>query len=339
MLRAVWVAMACLLAATPVARAGNVVDVRLTDKVVPGQQPSLSVDAQADLDSLVLTLKGDGGLALSERRARIPRQSSRSFPLPQVKPGKVRWRGSLEVKLADGTGGAMPLDFTTEIMASMELRVSAGDLDLERRSLLLRAARPVASVDWSVTSEEGLELGQGTFSPPAPAREVRLGWEQNPGTVLKIALLARDGEGFTESLDLFPWRWSVPHEELVFETGQADVLPTEAPKLDRSYKLIQEGLAKYGKLLPIKLYIAGHTDTVAAAETNDRLSEQRALSIARYLRAKGFRQPIFYQGFGERLLKVETPDETDELQNRRAEYLLAAEPPPMQGARGWKTLP
>jgi outer membrane protein OmpA-like peptidoglycan-associated protein len=329
--------LACLLA--PAARAGNVVDVNLTDKVLPGKRPSLEVTAQADLDSLVLTLQGDGGLRVSERRARVPRQSERSFPLPHQKPGRVRWRGTLEARLPDGSGGSMNLDFTTEVVASMELQVAQGDLDLEARRLKLRARREVAEVDWAVTSQEGALLGEGTFQAPRPARELTLPWEQKPGTVLRIALTARDADGFSELLELFPWRWSVPHEELVFETGQADILPAEAPKLDHSYELIQEGLEKYGKLLPIKLYIAGHTDTVAGAELNDRLSEARARSIARYFRHKGFQKPIFYQGFGERQLKVPTPDETDELQNRRAEYLLAADPPPMPGSRAWKSLP
>ncbi len=336
------IALTCLVAlclAGPLARAGNVVDVNLTDKVVPGKQPSLEVTAQADLHTLHLRLKGDGGLVVDERRARVPRQSRRSFSLPHTRPGKVRWRGTLEAKLPDGTGGSMNLDFATEIIGPMGLVVEQGDLDLERHTLKLRARREVAAVDWDITGEDGSSLGEGSHQAPQPGRELTVPWEQKPGTVLKISLLAKDPEGFTESLELFPWRWSVPHEEVVFETGKAEVLPGEAPKLDRSYALIQEGLAKYGKLLPIKLYIAGHTDTVAAADTNDRLSELRALSIARYLRAKGFKKPIFYQGFGERLLKAETPDETDEAQNRRAEYLLAAEPPPMQGSRGWKALP
>ena len=87
------------------------------------------------------------------------------------------------------------------------------------------------------------------------------------------------------------------------------------------------------------LEAAGHG--TRQADYNLGLSQKRALSIARRFRKMGFRYPIFYQGFGERGLKVPTPDETDEPRNRRAEYVLAAEPPPIDvpgAATRWKRL-
>ncbi|RME24469.1 MAG: OmpA family protein, partial [Deltaproteobacteria bacterium] len=145
----------------------------------------------------------------------------------------------------------------------------------------------------------------------------------------------------TEDLDLVPWQWKIPHEEDVSDTGSWEIKQSELPKLERSWKLLQKGLRKYGRLLDAKLYIAGFTDTVASADYNRRLSENRARAIAQFFRKKGFRHPIYYQGFGERGLKVPTPDETDEPRNRRAEYVLAAEPPPLDvsGAElHWKRL-
>jgi hypothetical protein len=49
--------------------------------------------------------------------------------------------------------------------------------------------------------------------------------------------------------------------------------------------------------------------------------------------------PIAFEGFGETALLVPTPDETDEPRNRRADYIIADEPPPVKstGFRlGWK---
>ena len=325
---------------TAPALAGNVIDVHLTDKVVAGQKPSLTISVHADLKSLELDLKRDDGKRVQISKDNVPRDSERTFELPQTK-GRHRYRGMLNIKFHSGEGGSMKLDFTAQIMPSMGLTVGHKDLDLEQQALTLRAKRPLVRVDYSLTADTGQTLGEGSFEAPRAATKQRLSWKQKPGKVLKIHLVAHEEEGFSEELDLFPWSWSVPHEELVFETGQADILPAEAPKLDKSYTLLQQGLEKYGKLLPIKLYIAGHTDTVAAADYNQRLSEKRALSIARYFRHKGFKYPIFYKGFGERVPKVETPDNTEEARNRRAEYMLAAQPPVLgdgAGSAGWKRL-
>lgn len=74
---------------------------------------------------------------------------------------------------------------------------------------------------------------------------------------------------------------------------------------------------------------------------NQGLSDRRARSIAAYFRSQGFDKPIYFQGFGEDALAVETDDNVDEERNRRAIYLLAAWPPAQSAnfPRGnWKPL-
>ena len=78
----------------------------------------------------------------------------------------------------------------------------------------------------------------------------------------------------------------------------------------------------------MKLYIAGCTDTVGDASYNRDLSRRRAKSIAGWLRANGYDMPIYYYGFGEGLPAVRTGDGVDEPANRRALYLVGANPPP-----------
>jgi outer membrane protein OmpA-like peptidoglycan-associated protein len=58
------------------------------------------------------------------------------------------------------------------------------------------------------------------------------------------------------------------------------------------------------------------------------LSNRRARSIARWIRAHGFTYPIFFHGFGESLLAVKTPDETENGANRRVLYIVSSNPPP-----------
>ncbi|MET0410467.1 MAG: OmpA family protein, partial [Polyangiaceae bacterium] len=85
--------------------------------------------------------------------------------------------------------------------------------------------------------------------------------------------------------------------------------------------------AKHGSLGTIRLFIAGHTDTVGSREHNLALSSKRARAIAAWFRKSGLSLPIAYQGFGEQALKVVTADEVDKLDNRRVDYVLGLEPP------------
>ena len=338
-MRVSWPGMLLVLFCASTAAEEQVIDVHLNDKVPAGKLPSLVVSIHHDLAALTLDLKRDDGKKVNRRLNRVPRDSQRTFELPQ-KSGRHRYRGTLTITFQDERQGVMNLDFVAEVVPSLGLAVSRDDLDLDLHTLLLKSRRPLTKVEYLVTGDDGSLLGRDTLKLK-PGKQIKIAWKQKPGKVLKIQLIAHDTDGIFEDLELIPWSYAIPHEEVEFETGKWDIRTTEAPKLDRSYKLLKKGLAKYGKLLQVKLYIAGYTDTVAAADYNQNLSDKRALSIARHLRAKGFGHPIFYQGFGERGLKVPTPDETDEPKNRRAEYVLAAEPPPMDvpgSSSRWKRL-
>ncbi len=328
------------LGSTTSRAAEQVITVSVNDKVPAGKKPTLVLQVNQDLESLVVDLLRDDGEKFLREEGNVPRGSKRTYELPDTS-GVYHYRGTVHVALPSGESGSMRLDFGTEVVCGLGLAVRQGDLKLDAHTLLLQASRPLAKVDYIVTGEDGSRLGQGSVNIPRGKPPYTIDWTQKDGKVLKIELLAHDLNQIFEKLELIPWRWSIPHEEVEFETGSAEIRPEQAPKLDQSYELLQEGLAKYGKLLPVKLYVAGYTDTVAAADYNQGLSERRALSIARYFRQKGFAQPIFYQGFGERALRVPTPDETPEPRNRRAEYVLGADPPPMDipGAdAGWKKL-
>ena len=170
--------------------------------------------------------------------------------------------------------------------------------------------------------------------------EITVPWAGDPAEVVLLDIKLWAGSswaGFTFS----PWFLDIPHADVHFETD-SDVVPAdEAYKLERTLKELQEVVAKYGDLVPVKLYIAGCTDTVGDSAHNDDLSRRRARSIGAWLRAHGYDQPIFYHGFGERLLAVPTGDGVDELVNRRALYLVSSNPPPAGSgipSVGWTAL-
>jgi adhesin transport system outer membrane protein len=69
----------------------------------------------------------------------------------------------------------------------------------------------------------------------------------------------------------------------------------------------------------VDLTIEGHTDTLNTPEFNEVLSLKRAKAVEQKLREAGLGNvPIEIQYFGETMLEVQTPDETDEPRNRRA---------------------
>src|SRR6266536_334468 len=50
-------------------------------------------------------------------------------------------------------------------------------------------------------------------------------------------------DGTSGGVRLVPWSVHIPHDEVVFETGKADVRPSEEAKLDKSYKAIVDAVA------------------------------------------------------------------------------------------------
>ena len=145
---------------------------------------------------------------------------------------------------------------------------------------------------------------------------------------LELRVTAADGA--RAGVRLVPWSIHVPHKEVVFESGKADIRPSEEPKLDAAYQRIADEVGRARKAVPdvpVKLFIAGYTDTVGTDADNRKLSLARAKAIATWFRDRGLPLPIAYAGFGEEVLRVKTPDETDNEANRRADYIVGFEEP------------
>lgn len=291
--------------------------------LVDGPPPSLVVHPRVDLVSLEVRLACG--------RVSASHQGAAELAVPVTVPidaplGAHTCTGRLAIRLTDGSEGEMPLSFGIEVLPALALSVSPADLDLAGGTLLVRGSRPLASAEARLVGETG---DQGLAMPAEPEGDgLRLRWTPPAAEILQIAVTAVDGHGFAAGLDLYPWSYAVPHEDVVFETGQAVVRPAEEGKLEAAWARVQEVTARYGKVAPVNLYVAGYTDTVGAAASNLALSEARAKAIARWFQARGFAGSIHYQGLGEQGLAVPTPDEFDEERNRRADYIVAAQAPP-----------
>jgi outer membrane protein OmpA-like peptidoglycan-associated protein len=254
----------------------------------------------------------------------------------------MRWIPLVAVLVA-GSALAQP------VRAPFHVSYDAEHLDLDGRVLQFKMSRPAASAELVAIGEDGKQLGTGaaTYGNEPPGTWLSVSWTQPAGTrVLRLELRAVASDGKVTHVELTPWSVTVDHEDVSFATNSAAIEPGEDAKLDASLAKIAEIVKRSERFVKLQLYVAGHTDTVGPSAKNRTLSLQRARAIAAYFRHQGLALPIAFAGFGEDVLKVKTPDETDERANRRADYVIAPRgaPPPFHGpylkARAtWKQLP
>ncbi|MEE8409718.1 MAG: OmpA family protein, partial [Myxococcota bacterium] len=214
--------------------------------------------------------------------------------------------------------------------APPKLLVPKDRLDVEGGKLELQMSSPAVRCDVELTYDGAeTQRGSATFDGAAAGTWLPISW-QNPGgdaVLLRIALTCVDPTSASATLEIYPWQLDVPHEEVNFATARWQVLSQEEPKLARALDAIQTAIRRYGKIITVRLYVVGYTDTVGDRASNQALSLNRAYSIATYFRKQGVTVPIRYAGFGEDVLAVQTVDQTDEVRNRRARYILAVEHP------------
>jgi outer membrane protein OmpA-like peptidoglycan-associated protein len=211
---------------------------------------------------------------------------------------------------------------------------------LDEHWMEIRMSRPPGKVQLTVRTEEGATIAdvQEDFTGKPANAPLVVRWDQakdQPTGSIQLRMYDRDEHYIDQEYSA--WYVPIPHEEVNFRTDSSDIDASESPKLDAAFGKIQEVLSldKAREHKNLTLYIAGHTDTVGNGGYNLKLSQARAQSLARWFRQKGVRIPIAYEGFGETALRVQTPDQTDEPRNRRADYIIADDAPPLK-ATGFK---
>jgi outer membrane protein OmpA-like peptidoglycan-associated protein len=303
--------------------------------------PALIVEIEEPIAGFELKLKRSDGKDLDIKGGgRVGQKRTIDLPQPE---GSFTYKGELLVNLPRGESASMPLEFQATLLGTLRLNAETKDQDVPHRKLHFSMNHPIEKVHLRVLMDSGKWAIDNDipFNKEAPDTPLEVTWPDAPGKVMTVNLEVFDTETFHRSIEFSPWVIDIPHQEVNFDTGKWDVRPGEKAKLDESYQKISDAVAKYGQWADVKLYIAGHTDTVGGTDYNRGLSLNRAKSIGAYFRRAGIRIPIFYEGFGEEALLVQTPDETDEPRNRRAEYFISIGPPDVHGASfapRWRSL-
>lgn len=323
----------CLVLCLPLSALADAIRVSLEGRAALGEGlPTLLVHIEEPIAGFEVKLKRSDGKAVEVKGGGKP-GLTRRIELEQPE-GRFHYEGELVVRFPDAESGTMPLSFDTELYGALKLEVRKEDVDVAGRRLRFTLNRPAGRVELTVLMDTGKKAFEGEvpFKGEPAGTPLELTWPKAEGRVMKISLRAFDTSEFYTGLDLFPWQVDIPHEEVNFASGSADVPAGERGKLDKSHAQIAEALAKYGRFAALRLYVLGHTDTVGASAANRELSLKRARSLAAYFRKRGLKVPVFYEGFGEESPAVATPDETAEAGNRRAEYIIAVEDPVLQHA-------
>ena len=330
-------------AATTALAEGTSVSVDLENqRVLVGKaKPTMVLGTTEAISSLQISLTRSDGKKLTFSSGALRSGATKRFPIDQP-VGEFKYEGTLTATMGKRKEST-PLDFTALVATPPKLVVLNDKFDLANRTVFFTLDHPAAKADilvkndmGGVIAEQTIELGKQPANTPTSIQ-----WSEGPGTVMQIHLRVHDTNEFYDGIELFPWNVNIPHEEVNFATDSSKITPDQEPKLDASYDKIADVVVKHGQFAPLKLYVAGHTDTVGSDEHNQKLSEARARSIGEYFRRHGLRIPVLYEGFGEKALMVETADNTDEPRNRRAEYIVSVEDPPIRNTTvvpHWKPL-
>ncbi len=320
---------------------------QLKGEVPVGQKPQLQLTATQPVTKLQIELERDDGKKFSMKPGTLAKGKSVVVNVGDGAAGKASYKGTISAQAA-GQKWSDQLVFDTRVTAPIKVTYDADHLDLDKRELQFKLSRAADTAELTVIGEDGKELGKGSakLTGEPVDKWLPITWTQPAGSrvmVMKLRVSASDG--VASNVELIPWSVAIDHEDVTFATDSAVIEASETKKLDASVAKIADATKRSEKFMKVKLYVAGHTDTVGDSPKNRKLSLDRAVAIGSYFRKKGVTVPIVVAGFGEDVLKVKTADKVDEAANRRADYVLgpAAGAPPFKGpylkARAdWKQL-
>lgn len=260
--------------------------------------------------------------------------------------GTHKYEATFEVTWAGGEKDEFRMRFALSRTKKLTLDLDTDDVDLDARTMHFTLSNPADRAELTLVGKDGKPLTTVTerYGKAKPGTRLDLSWKDPGEELLYMDLKVYDAGGFWTGVRLTPVSIAIPHVDVEFESGKWAIRKSEEPKLEGAYDEIEKAMQKLQSAnvtLPLRLYVAGYTDTVGSVGSNQTLSTNRARSIAAWFKRKGVRMPVFYQGFGEKVLAKATPDETPEQKNRRALYILATQMPAKSGSfphQNWKQL-
>jgi outer membrane protein OmpA-like peptidoglycan-associated protein len=303
--------------------------------------PSFTFTPSKTVNKLEVIIKKDGKVFIKKNYKNIFEKTKKTITLKQ-KEGEVNYTISIKGTHIDDETIEDSFEMKGVRVKPIQLFFKASDVDVENRNVKFDASREITKVEVTIYNTQKKEIyKKETEINPATKKGVEITWDKLNDEILTININAFDKWNYWSGMNINPFSVDIPHKEIEFASGKWDVDKKELPKLKESYKKVSDAINKYGQALKLKLYIAGYTDTVGDKNSNLQLSEKRAKSIALAFKKLGLNIPIYYQGFGESVLRKSTKDEVDEVMNRRAIYVLSSQSPAISKtipSDKWKTV-
>ena len=310
------------------------VDIALSNDVPAGKKPTLTLTAKETIATVTLDVERlEDHKAFHYVGGPLRPATKKEFAVGDGKSGHAHWKGTLVIK---GAWGERSNELTFESTVggggvAPKVTYDRAHLDLDRGVLQFQVSRPITTAKLTVLTDDGKSVEQTAgVAGSAPGRWLSISWKPTPVPVVRLELEVSTDGGDTTKVRLVPWSVSISHEEVIFASGQASIDARETPKLEASYDKIIAAVDKVRKLEPtleVRVYVAGHTDTVGNSDDNRKLSQARARAIASWFQERGLPMPLYFAGFGEDQPKVKTADSVDEARNRRADYVVGVEEP------------
>jgi OOP family OmpA-OmpF porin len=134
--------------------------------------------------------------------------------------------------------------------------------------------------------------------------------------IIEVAAMEQHIEiGASEMLEALNKNGFVALHGILFDTGKDTLKPESEPLLAEIVKLLQDNTA-------LKLSVEGHTDNVGVAKTNQKLSQQRAEAVKKYVVGKGVdAKRLEAKGWGDTKPVGDNRTEDGRAQNRRVELV------------------
>ena len=303
-----------------------------------GQSPAFMVTPDTDVSLCQVVIEA-GGQSWKQERSGTAAGEQLRFEWPRD-PSVTTARAQVFCEFTDGSEAesVVPLEYVYGGPLAVDL--DNAKANVAKRTLTVPVSAPVERAEIIAYGARKAVLDETEVRLSGGPGEVEIPWVGRASEVVLLDVKLHGARGWV-SFTYSPWFLDIPHEDVRFDSGQHAITAAEEPKLQATLAELREVLDKYGAVVPVKLYIAGCTDTVGDASGNRGLSERRARAIATWLRNHGYDRPIYYHGFGESLLAVSTGDEVDNAANRRALYMVGADAPPAGSgipAVSWKPL-
>jgi outer membrane protein OmpA-like peptidoglycan-associated protein len=203
-----------------------------------------------------------------------------------------------------------------KIKAEAELAAVKAKMEAEAQ-----AARAKAEADALAQAKADAEALAARTKAEADAREAQALAEAEQARKAAEALRAQLLEQFNRILDTRDTQRGlvINMADVLFDTGKFDLRPIAREKLARLAGIV---LAHPG----LNLDIEGHTDSTGSDELNQKLSDQRANSVRKYLIGQGLPETsLIAVGFGKSMPVADNSTAAGRQQNRRVEIIVSGE--------------